>query len=380
MFVEKYPYTLPHDMLYDTSLCKAIHQSPYTIDTDKFILHIHIWPSKYDNSDIFALFPEEQIRLLQNRQAILFIEYAGDSHQNQEHIDTFRNLCRHRNIDCDLLFFAVSNDNLKDPEMNFIPGMYAWNWVYFGLQNLHPQTFPNYKGGDVLNDINWSVWKKMPDELFTTYVEQYNHKKQHGSKNFMLLQRSIRPHRDLTYLRLLEEGLWTNNNCSYLHRDIFLQGEKEKLLSIKNNQEYYKTWEHSEYAKNSWLAIVSEDIDYRTQPYMTEKWYQAVFNCLPMIFLGPQHSLELFRSFGFKTFDKYFNECYDKQSSYEDRLNEVVKLLRKIEAIQDKLTWYESMRDVLEHNYNHARSMERPDNLIFKNFVKKFNGALRSIK
>jgi hypothetical protein len=96
--------------------------------------------------------------------------------------------------------------------------------------------------------------------------------------------------------------------------------------------------------------------------------------------LGPQNHLDLFRDFGFKTFDKYFDECYDKQSSFEDRMNEVVTLLKNIGRIDNKLVWYESMRDVLEHNYDNAKQFNKlyPSKCV-DNFVRLFNGALRSI-
>jgi len=395
MFVEKY--------LYDTTVAaggllkpcvapRVIQQFKYELHTEKTILHVGISPSVFEGQDIFAVFPKEQIEMLQNKQAVLYIEFIYEPYGSQEQIAMIKELCNKWNIDCNLLIMLVANPNLTDANIKIIHEHYP-EISYQNLSHLfshgymwNSPTFLNHEGEDFQNNINFPVECPVYDgsvkEWFVSYEEQIQYKKQHGAKDFMLLQRTFRPHRDTIYDTLNKAGLWENNNCSYLHKGIMvpLPGESERLYSIVENRDFKKIWIHTDYAKNSWVACISESHVTSPFPWLSEKWYQAVNNSLPMIMLGPQNHLDLFRDFGFKTFDKYFDECYDKQSSFEDRMNEVVTLLKNIGRIDNKLVWYESMRDVLEHNYDNAKQFNKlyPSKCV-DNFVRLFNGALRSI-
>ena len=385
MFVEKYPFTEIGDYLNNTVAPKIFHQLDYNLDTNKTILHMAMWPCHFDTQDFFTQFTDEHIKLLQDGRAILYIEFMNDPHQKQEQVDTIRKLCERRNIDCNLIIMLVSNPNLTDPDIKFICEYDAGTQlgVMFGMMgfSFRSEMFIGHEGENSLNNLHRRLGAvRHHDILLTSYEEQLQHKKQYGAKDFMLLQRSIRPHRNIIYNKLVGAGLWENNNCSYIHKGIFLPDEETKLRQIQVTRDFEKIWYRRPYVLDSWVVCVSESHDYSHFPWISEKWYQAMINSMPMIFLGPQNSLDLFRDFGFKTFDKYFNECYDKQSSFEDRMNEVVTLLRNIGSIDDKLSWYESMRDVIEHNYNHAIDFYTPSpNKYLDNFVKLFNNALRSI-
>lgn len=385
MFVEKYPLTEIGDYLTNTVAPKIFHQLDYDLDTSKTILHMAMWPSQFDEQDLFTQFTDEHIKLLQDGQAILYIEFVSDPHQKQEQIDTIRKLCERRNIDCNLVIMLVGNPNLTDPDIKFIYERDAGTQlgVMFGIMGgcFKSEAWPGHEGENSLNNLNAPLDSvHNHDILLTSFEEQLQHKKQYGSKDFMLLQRSVRPHRDIIHDKLVKAGLWQSNHCSYMHKGIFLPDEETRLREIPKTREFVKVYCHRPYVLDSWIVCVSESHDYSHFPWLSEKWYQATMNSLPMIMLGPQNSLDLFRDFGFKTFDKYFNECYDKQSSFEDRMNEVVKLLKDIESIDDKLSWYESMRDIIEHNYNHTVNFHTPSpNKYLDNFVKLFNNTLRSI-
>jgi hypothetical protein len=53
---------------------------------------------------------------------------------------------------------------------------------------------------------------------------------------------------------------------------------------------------------------------------------------------------------GYRTFDGFINESYDKLSTF-DRMAAIITEMKRIIAIKDKMAWFDSMKDILEHNY-----------------------------
>ena len=71
--------------------------------------------------------------------------------------------------------------------------------------------------------------------------------------------------------------------------------------------------------------------------------------------VGGKHSLKLLKSFGFKTFNDYWNEDYDNFENLIDRIEMVTDNLDKLSKLTqndlDKLN--EKMLPIVEHNINH---------------------------
>ena len=245
MFVEKYPFIEMGDYLTNTVAPKIFHQLDYDLDTNKTILHMAMWPCHFDTQDFFTQFTDEHIKLLQDGQAILYIEFMSDPHQKQEQIDTIRKLCERRNIDCNLVIMLVSNPNLTDPDIKFI---YEYNTgtqlgVMFAMLgfSLRSEMFAGHEGEYSLNNLNKRLGAiSHHNILLTSYEKQLQHKKKYGAKDFMLLQRTIRPHRDIIHNKLVEAGLWENNNCSYMHKGIFLPDEETTLREIPKTRDFEK--------------------------------------------------------------------------------------------------------------------------------------------
>jgi hypothetical protein len=70
----------------------------------------------------------------------------------------------------------------------------------------------------------------------------------------------------------------------------------------------------------------------------------------PFIILGSKGTLKYLRRLGYRTFDGFIDESYDECEDGE-RYAAVIDSLKKIKNIQDKLSWYRSMQDILEHNH-----------------------------
>ena len=62
---------------------------------------------------------------------------------------------------------------------------------------------------------------------------------------------------------------------------------------------------------------------------------------------------------GFKTFDGFIDETYDTLPS-DERFDAIINTLKKVNDIKDKLKWFESMKDILVHNYKLLMKEKKP--------------------
>lgn len=77
--------------------------------------------------------------------------------------------------------------------------------------------------------------------------------------------------------------------------------------------------------------------------FTSEKVFKPIACYHPFIVLGGRGELEILKGRGYKTFSDYFDESYDTLDDTE-RMDAIIKTLKYIHSIEDKVSWYESMR------------------------------------
>jgi hypothetical protein len=93
--------------------------------------------------------------------------------------------------------------------------------------------------------------------------------------------------------------------------------------------------------------------------FFTEKTFRSIFYKRPFLLFGSKHQLKVLQELGFKTFDNIlFNESYDSIDDWEERLlavlTEVTRVCNTYSLNElHNLVYSESVKAVLEHNYNH---------------------------
>jgi hypothetical protein len=75
-------------------------------------------------------------------------------------------------------------------------------------------------------------------------------------------------------------------------------------------------------------------------------------HCHPFIVLGSPHSLKTLKSYGFKTFDKWWDESYDNDTDDWSRLQKVYNLSEYLinKTDEEWNTMLLEMKDILEYN------------------------------
>ncbi len=219
------------------------------------------------------------------------------------------------------------------------------------------------------------------------------YKKTNKIYNFNCLQKRLRNHRIWFYIRLFEESLLENSLVSmnpFNTGNVFMENQhmpKDRadranailplLVHGKSNVEFddgfYIRRQHDQVCLDSWFTVISEAsfADTDQQLFLSEKVFKPIICFHPFIILGNKGSLKELRSMGYKTFDGFIDESYDDLSTF-DRYEAILKEIKRINAIEDKLSWFESMRPILEHNYETLKKNSTSINPAFNAMVETY--------
>lgn len=154
---------------------------------------------------------------------------------------------------------------------------------------------------------------------------------------------------------------------------ITLQESKEYIENLKKVNHPLRIDSSEEYIPNgsydigplpelmsSFLHVVTETMFWDERTHLTEKIFKPIVAKQPFVLVGCANNLEYLKSYGFKTFDRWWDESYDSIKNPHQRLNAVVDVIDKIckmsfNELQDML---KEMQEVLEYNYNWFYSID----------------------
>lgn len=104
----------------------------------------------------------------------------------------------------------------------------------------------------------------------------------------------------------------------------------------------------------SFVNVVTETCFWETKKHLTEKIFKPIVLKQPFILLGCANNLSYLKEYGFKTFDRWWDESYDQCEDPIKRLNMVTEILEHLcklsnHELQNILL---EMEEILEHNYS----------------------------
>ena len=276
----------------------------------------------------------------------------------------------------------------------------TWLWEYFHADcaeyNVDPQAIV-YVTGNLIADQQYTTWADQQGFISRIKVIPYMHfekdiqriatqmklspsvdahieyKSSNLVKTYNCLQKRPRVHRSWFYLHLfknnlLDDGLVSTNHYGNhipnidgvrVPQDLLEQGARLLPLIVHGEANNIKDDQHyinrilDKVCLDSWVSIISEAsfVDSEHTLFLSEKLFKPIACMHPFIVLGNRDSLKKLREMGYKTFDGFIDESYDSLPTFE-RFEAIITAIKKIIAIEDKASWYKSMQDILEHNYN----------------------------
>jgi hypothetical protein len=129
---------------------------------------------------------------------------------------------------------------------------------------------------------------------------------------------------------------------------------------------------------NTWISVVSEStfFEYEHSVFISEKTFKPIACLQPFIIVGSKGTLKYLRKLGYRTFDGFIDESYDDCED-TDRIPAVINAIKKIQAIPDKTAWYESMRDILEHNQKMLLDIETKKSIEHEELIKYYSNYFK---
>ena len=118
--------------------------------------------------------------------------------------------------------------------------------------------------------------------------------------------------------------------------------------------------------RNSFISIVMGAFPFDTNGHhLHSSTFNPMYCGHPIIQFGPHKSLEVMKQYGFKTFDKWWDESYDDEPNGVKRLQMVMDLVLKISQYEEKdlLYMYSDMKETLQHNIDIIENYDVKTNL-----------------
>jgi len=119
------------------------------------------------------------------------------------------------------------------------------------------------------------------------------------------------------------------------------------------------------FTQRSFCFVVTETCFWERKCHLTEKIFKPIVSKMPFILVGAAHNLAYLKSYGFKTFDAWWDESYDDITDPMERLSAIGQLLKTIcqYSLADLEKLLIEMTPVLEHNFKLFNSSEFVDSV-----------------
>ena len=333
----------------------GVHNDPHTWAGGEFS----------SNKSIISLFEflnETYVNDLINGQAYLLIDSSLEGYHQDWVFDFFHNECEKRNIPADRIIFVTGNSIIEERyEM----------WLKENPKELkiNPLPYSHFE-----NDVFLTSKEMLEDNDLPTFEEQITYKQNNLEKIKLYnnLNKKPRQHRLWFYGKLLsndllEKGLVSMNQidvslnfyCGQTMEQEYVEDLAKTLPSLiyeTSNEildpSFYINRVNHKVCSDSWFSVISEARfeDEEGTVFLSEKVFKPIASHHPFIIVGNKHSLKEMKKLGYKTFSKWIDESYDELENLE-RMDAIIKVLKDIDKIDNKLEWFKSMEEVLKYNY-----------------------------
>jgi len=318
--------------------------------------HPDNWTTPRGRVDLFSWLSPTYLKDLQEGNAMLLLDQCLEGYHTAYLWQWFHDSCSKYNIPPEAVVYVTGNWNTQRD--------YA-QWAQDKAHKIKTIAYTHFE----------SYVKFIADKhgICSNWADNIAYKQVNEIKTFNCLQKRLRTHRIWFYGELYKAGLLDSglvsmndygthvNNLDGRATDNLLLQEARTVLPLevygKSNVQfddgYYIDRIVDQVYKDTWVTVISEPIfaDSDNALFISEKTFKPIACMHPFIILGSAGSLQAMRDMGYKTFDGFINESYDTLSTFE-RIDAIINELKRIDAIEDKLSWFEGMRDILEHNYN----------------------------
>jgi hypothetical protein len=334
---------------------------------------------KQSGTSVLDNISPQYLKLLQQGQALLVLDQSLEGYQTEWLWQFFHEDCSKHGVNPRAVVYVTGN-MIADEQYT--------NWAN------------DHKVCDTMKVIPYMHFERDIQQiakrvnLVSNFDTNLEYKKSNPIKTYNCLQKRQRVHRSWFYLylyknNLLDAGLVSTNsygnhipNIDGIKPPQQLLEEAGKLLplvvhgepnNVKDDQHYINRI-LDKVCLDSWVSVVSEAsfVDSENTLFLSEKIFKPIACMHPFIILGNKGSLKKLKEMGYKTFEGFIDERYDELDTFP-RFEAIIHAIKQIDAIEDKVEWYKSMRHILEHNYRVFCASEHKDVVAHTSLINYYN-------
>ena len=351
-FSEVIPYEIEH-LVFENNLRwqydrqDNINFAKLDLSANDYYDYYHrTWRDKWDNNTLYNKKIKDQYRILPH-----IIDHS------YEPVDT----------KLDKLFWdPVYKRNRPWPRSSFADG--PPDYIY---DSYKPEDYPLFvlhseeNSNDIQNLINWTYkpihWFSHAYLCSEFYFRHYkklliisDYKARPIRHNWISANRLLRQHR----VDLLEKIDISKGCYSLMSPDPNGQIYTGSIPTNSFDEHNNSSAEIDLVGLNAWntsfLHIVTETV-WQDKIHFTEKIFKPIVLHQPFIVVQAPGSLEYLKSYGFQTFDKWWDESYDNIVDPTQRLNHIANIINDIgnKDTKELEVLRKEMAEVLEYNFNH---------------------------
>ena len=349
------------------------------------------WTDKNNKCSPFELLNSKYLEDLKNGRALLLIDQSVEGYQTPWLWDWFHKKCETYNINPAAIIYLTGNQRCAEQYD-------VWHTNYTAGR-------PKIK---VLASTSLSlyIYQTYQREHLTISFDNILDYKQQNLKNISLYDCTnlrARPQRVLNYLHLTDANLVSDGKISIGDKKDWPKFSPQQLnkynlpfdiveksvapLTIdhgrKLDSEYhvYITRILNDVYQDTWVSLITESsyFNYEHSVFISEKTFKPIACMQPFIIVGSRHTLKYLRKLGYKTFDGFIDESYDDCGD-DTRFAAIIKSLEKIKQIEDKISWLNSMREILEHNHKLFLSIGDSKSFEHQEITKYYENYFKNIK
>ncbi len=334
--------------LWDNVTPKHINDIEYVpyeeIDNQPHIYVINVYSYSFfrDNENIgFKCVSEKYLEHVRNGQSKIMMIFLYEGYSGSK-----------GNWDLEIIEKWRIESNLPKDSIYYITGNYL-------IQDLIKKKELGFQGRPIHYFEPWNRYEDKSIVKFNPIDEKYL---------FLSYNRNPRPQRIQLLLIMLKENIFhrgwislnqliyppmPNDNMDHFN---YLKDNAPFVIDTRYDLFYNLAINitKEDYEK-TFISLITESLVDDDTLFFSEKIWKPIMVGHPFLLYGNQYSLRLLKEWGFRTFDRWFDESYDNEPDRVIRAQMVVKELKKFEnkTIEELKSIREEMEEICLYNKNH---------------------------
>lgn len=312
---------------------------------------------------LFDFIPNYYLEDLQNNKAFLLIDSSFEGYHEDWIFDFFHEECKRFSINPKRIFFVTGNsiieecydqwlkENPQKDQIKVIPYS-CFEFDTFLFMDDIPQA--NKRFPPKFNEH--LIYKEINKNKLKTYCNLNKKTRSHRVNFYSLLHINNLLNEGLVSMNKFSEGgiEFCNIKFDQKTEQEIKAGLPRKIYDVSNeihNPDYYVKRFNDDVILDTFVSVISEAQyeDHQKTVFLSEKIFKVIACSHPFIVLGNKNSLKELRKLGYLTFSPWIDETYDELSDCE-RYHYILRSLKKIIKIEDKIKWFTEMKEILEYN------------------------------